>query len=97
MIVIKITLVIPAAKVARRIRVVLTFIALLQLNSDFNKTLAVIRAVTNPDVFQTSPLIIAFLNREPRPSHKVHAFKSQAEPNVVKTDSLECAAGYQRL
>jgi hypothetical protein len=84
--------------IARTPKVVLAvFIVELQLNFDFNKTFAVISAVANPNVFQALPPVITLLNREPRPCHKVNAFKSQTHPNMIETDSFQCSAGNQWL
>lgn len=52
------------------------FISSLQLDFDFHVTFAILLTIADPDVLKPLPVIAAFLNREPRACHKVHAFQS---------------------
>ena len=58
-------------------------ITCLHFDFDFDMPLAILLAVTDPDVLQSLPIISAFLNREPRTGHKVDPFQSQPNPQVI--------------
>ena len=69
----------------------------LQFDFDFNMPLTIVFAVADPDVLQPLPVIATFLNREPRSGHKVHAFQSQPDPEVIESDSLDGPTSHQWL
>ena len=73
------------------------FMAALHFNFDLDATLAIFFAVADPDMTQLLPVLTAFVNREPRPCHKVDAFESQPDPNVIQTNSLDRPTGDQWL
>ena len=60
-------------------------------------SLTILSAIADPNVFQLLPVIAAFLNREPRPCHKVHAFQSQPHPEMIKPYALNGSTGDKRL
>ena len=57
----------------------------------------ILLAIADPNLFQALPIITVFLNREPRSRHKVDAFESQADPDVVQPNPFDGSARHQRL
>jgi len=68
------------------------FIVWLHFYFNLDDALAVILTIADPDVAEALPVISAFVNREPRPCHKVHAFESQPDPIVVQPHAFDRSA-----
>ena len=54
-------------------------------------------AIADPNLFQALPFGTVLMNREPRSSHKVDAFQSQTNPEVIEPDTFDCPTGDQWL
>ena len=73
------------------------FIAPLHFNLHLYPPLAIVLAIADPDMTQLLPIVSIFKHREPRPCHKVHALQSHPSPDVIEPNTLDRAAGNQRL
>ena len=88
---------INASAINRELADLRILIVPLQFDFDLYKTLAIINAIADPDMFQTLTVILAFLHREPRSGHKVDPFQSQTGPEMVEPNSFDSSAGHERL